>query len=623
MMQNTPGCKRTRPRPGSVSVEDRFWTPYIEKIRTVTLPYVLDRFEACGYLNNYALVAGTGEGESKGPHFSDGLLCEAIRGASDLLAAHYDPDLDARLDRMIAVIAAASEKSSDGYLCTPTILRHPDTRWGTNGGDIIVQHDVYDQGALVEAGISHYLATGKTTLLRPAVRAANCICREIGMPPKLNIMSGHSLAEEAFVKLYCLFRDHRELDDLAAELAVDRDEYLRVASFWYDARGYWENRAISPKVAWGRPFNQDHVTFTEQREAVGHAVRATLCYTGAAAVARVCGRDDFRPALDAIWENITMRKIHISGGIGARHDIEGFDVDYNLPNNAYLETCAAVGLAFFAGEMGLLAPRAEYFDIFEQALCNNILASVAEDGLHYFYQNPLQSDGSTRRWEWHTCPCCPPMLLKLYGALGSYIYTVDENDLYINLHIGSCLETEHFAVRQADNRVILDSRGQPMTVHIRIPGYAEHFAITQNGVPVDYTVADGYAVIARTWCGDVLDITYCMPPRRICANPAVEADRGCVAVMHGPWLMCAEGIDNDGEVDLTLAKTPALGLDGDGVTGWRADGKRFRLIPYYRWCNRPDSGPMQVWFRQDEMVDAETLDRAMQGALYANYDLIN
>jgi len=391
-----------RPAVPQVSVKDRFWTPYLEKIRHKTLPYVLDKFEEIGYVDNFRIVAGLKEGESKGPSFSDGLLLETMRGASDLLAAEYDAALDARLDALIEIIAAASDADPDGFICTKTILNYPDQRWGENGGDIIIAHDLYDHGALVEAGVHHYLATGKTTLLRPAVRAANYICQVI---PPLGIVPGHSLPEEAFVKLHCLFRDHTELAAFAMEHGVDADKYLRMAEFWYDERG---KKPGSHLPRFSMSYNQNHVPFAEQREALGHSVRATLCYTGASAVVREAGREDYLPALNALWENITKRKMHISGGVGTRHDIEGFDVDYNLPNDAYLETCAGIGLTFFAAEFGLISPKAERFDVFERALCNNILAAIGEDGQHYFYQNPLLSDGSIRRWDWHGCPCCPP-----------------------------------------------------------------------------------------------------------------------------------------------------------------------------------------------------------------------
>jgi len=595
-----------RPYTGDVQIRDSFWTPYLAMIRQKTLPYVLKKFEEIGYVNNFRIVAGMMEGAFAGPPFADGLLLETIRGASDLLAAEYDAALDEALDGLISVIAAASDADPDGFLCTKTILNYPDQRWGENGGDIIIAHDLYDHGALVEAGVHHYLATGKTTLLRPAVRAANYICRVI---PGKGIIPGHSLPEEAFVKLHCLFRDHRELDAFAEAHQVDAEAYLKMAEFWYDGRG---RLVESHDPRFTPPYHQNHLPFAEQREAVGHAVRATLCYTGAAAVVREGGRQDYLPALHALWESISQRKMHISGGIGTRHDIEGFDGDYNLPNDAYLETCAGIGLAFFAAEFGLIAPEAERFDVFERAMYNNILAAIGEDGQHYFYENPLISNGSIRRWEWHGCPCCPPMLLKFYGALGSQIYAWDDQHLYVNLYLGSAYSCGRFSVEQQEGTLRLHTNGKPMQIHLRIPGYAENFRLMREGEPVEYRTENGYAVLEADDC--TLSIVYETPVKRICAHPAVRADQGMVAFMRGPWLLCAEEIDN-GEVEFTVAEDPQLRPVEDGAEGKRADGKKFRLIPYYRWCRREGSGQMRVWFAQENWRDIPDAD----GALYRTY----
>lgn len=317
---------------------------------------------------------------------------------------------------------------------------------------------------------------------------------------------------------------------------------------------------------------------------------------------------------------MTRKKLHISGGIGTRHDIEGFDEDYNLPNNAYLETCAAIGNAFWNGEMSLLKAESKYYDYFEQSLYNNVLAAIGEDFVHYTYQNPLVSDGSFRRWEWHGCPCCPPMLLKLYSALNTYIYTYRDGAVNVNMFIGSMLETDGFKITQSERSIRVDSRGKNLTVRIRIPNYANNFRLTVNGKPAVWTDECGYAVLTGTWTEqDEIVVSFGEMPRRIFANPAVKADQGMVAFMVGPFLMCAEGIDNGGDVEFTISENPQLEVDGDRVTGKTAEGKTFQLIPYYRWCNRnqePTDSKMAVWFKQAGMPDEAALNAKLNGALY-------
>ena len=614
--------KLNRPAAGAVSVNDGFWTPYLEKIRTSTVPHVFSKFEDDGYLENYRLLARGLDGEHRGPNWANGLLLESIRGVSDFLAAEYDADLEALIDPIIDDIVAVGEAYDD--LPLTNNIRAGRKPWGIEG-HIVYTHDMYNAGTLIEAAVSHYLATGKTKLLTAAIRTANRMANEIGLSPKYNGVPGHSLPEEAMLRLYRLLRDHRELDALAEQLHADRDDYLRLVCHWYDNRGNYEGRYLCPPFS--TQYNQDHAPFAKQREAVGHAVRATLCYTGAAALTYETEDADYLCALDAIWDNITKRKMHISGGIGTRHDIEGFDDDYNLPNGAYLETCASVGLMFFAGEMALLRRRASYYDIFEQALYNTVLASIGEDGRKYFYQNPLQSDGSIRRWDWHGCPCCPPMLLKLLSALSTYIYTIEDGALDINLLIGSKYETDTFSVVQDSNSIAVDSHGAALTLRIRIPAYARQFRLEQNGAVLTYAMEDGYAVLHGIFYADhPISVLYDEVPYRVCANPAVKDDLGRVCIMRGRYLMCAEGFDNGCDVDFVIAKDPKLRCVGDRVIGLRADGSEFTLIPYYTWCRRESENQnercMNVWFRQEGMLTAAELEPRMEGMLYENYETI-
>ena len=606
-----------------IEIKDSFWTPYLENVRTVMLPHVLERMEGDGYLENFLNVAAkknsTTGNPHRGPHFSDGLLLESLRGACDLLAAGYDKKLSDMIERIASVVRAASY-STDGFLSTAVLLNEPEHRWGANGGHIVIQHDIYNQGALIEAAVSHYIATRTTTLLDCAVRTANLICHDIGYPPKLNIVPGHSLPEEAFVKLYHLFKDNRGLDDYAKRMKVTPDAYLEMADFWYKARGNYEGRPGNPKFS--HEYNQDNITFEDAREAVGHAVRASLCYTGAVDVSLAYGDNRYTKALDSIWRNIVYRKMHISGGIGTRHDIEGFDADYNLPNNAYLETCAAIGLAFFAGEMNLLGARSEYFDVFERALYNNIIDGVGEDFRHFFYQNPLVSEGGISRWEWHGCPCCPPMLLKIFSSLGMYIYSYSDDTLCVNMYIGSSLRLDGIRAALEDKTLTVKS-ANPILVKLRIPEYAENFSVSADGKPIGFRTESGYAVIDGI-LDSVITVSFDEKLRRVFANPKVKDDLGKIAVMNGKYLMCAEGIDNSGDTDFVVAEAPELTRDGENVVGKRADGGEFRLIPYYKWCRRvtgrPEDDRMAVWFRQENMKDAGELGEMIGEKLYDDYE---
>lgn len=611
-------------RVGDVKITDKFWTEYLKNVRYKMIPYVFMKMEEVGYLQNFVDVANKAGTKHAGPPFSDGLFLETVRGVCDFLSCEKSPVLETYIENVIDIISKAAE-AEGGYLCTATTQDYPEKRFGDNGGLLFWQHDLYNHGTLIEAAISHYNATGKTHFLKTATIAANLICAEIGKPPKKNYVPGHSLVEEAFVKLYRLFRDDRKLDDLAKELGVNYNDYLEIAEFWYDARGNHEGRTVVESV---NPNNyQDHLPFSEQREAVGHSVRAMLCYLGATVVAQEKEREDFVEALNALWNNVIYKKLHISGGIGARHDIEGFAENYNLPNKAYLETCAAIALAFWNTEMNVLHQDSKYFDYFERSLYNNVISAIGDDFNHFFYQNPLEADGSLHRWEWHTTPCCPPMLLKILSSLGSYIYSynIEAKTLNVNMFIDSEYKNGLADISLNNNKLYVDSFGKEITLKIRIPEYVSGFYFNVGYELVEkFEIANGYAVLKGVFTKDVpISLMYRTDVRRIFANPLVEEEHGKVAVTYGPFVYCVEGYDNGGKVDFVLNDNPHFTIKDDFIYAKSDDGLTFKMLPYYKWNNRglnDTDAKMIVWIEQSNMKDKDYLSNKIGEKLYDVYE---
>ena len=620
MQEALQGALR-RPDHKAVRVTDAFWGGQLNKIHTVTVWDVINKFEhdqEKGILQNFEWVMQGKTGEHVGPPWYDGLICEVIRGVSDIIAVTGDQKLIDKVDAYTQAIAGAQDMDPDGYLNTYVTLMRPDKRWGQNGGSLIWQHETYDMGALIEAGVHYYRATGKTALLICAVKAANCMCGVIGPEPRKNIVPAHSLAEEAVLKLYRLLSDEPALAETLRQtgLKVCPQDYLDLARFWMDHRGVHHNRASMPHYM--GEYAQDHCRIEEQSEAVGHAVRAALLYTGLAALGIETGDRKYLDASMRLWKNVTLTKLHISGGIGAIHNEERFGYQYDLPNDAYLETCAGVAMAFWSGEMHRAYHSAEYIDVLECALYNNVLPCLSADGTHYFYENPLISDGSVERWSWHGCPCCPPMFLKLMGCLQDYIYSYGDNALYVNLHMGSALQGEMggrpFTLEQKDcalpwkgsNRIVF-SASAPLAfaLHIRKPAYSGACTLLLNGEPVQPPMKEGYWVLDRRWDnGDEIALTMELPVIKVEAHPYVDADAGRVALMRGPLLYCLEEIDNAGQVDPLLDNSPLAVEEMDlfgpamAITGRSAQGEALRAVPYYLWCNR-GPGKMAVWLRQD------------------------
>jgi DUF1680 family protein len=581
-----------------VVIDDGFWAPKFKVWREVTIPGCFAKFEQNGALANFDKVRdGTG-GAHGGPPWYDGLLYEMIRASADFLAGQADTALEARLDGYIERIAAAAAKDPDGYLNTYTQLIESTHRWGLNGGDDRKQHDVYNAGALVEAAVHYYRATGKDRLLQVAVKLANHMADVMGPPPKKNVVPGHALGEEALFELYALFRHKPGLKG-SMPVPVDEGRYRELGEFWIENRGRHEGRLSFAA------YDQDDKPVLEQKTIEGHAVRATLLWSGVAAGAIVNGRADYLAAARQVWENMVGRRMYVTGGVGAVADYEGFGGDFELPNQGYLETCASAGAGFFHQNMAMACTDARYADELERVLYNGVLSGVSLKGDTYFYENPLAAAAGRARWKWHPCPCCPPMFLKIMGALPGYLYAVDAEGVYVNQFVGSrtalTVKSAKVTLRQTtrypwDGEITLmvePEREVAFPLYIRLPSWCAEprLAVNFESNP-PFERVRGYACLKRTWKpGDSVRVSLPMPVRCIEADPHVRTNAGRVAIRRGPIIYCFEAQDNGGHVeDLVIPPGGSARCRiSTGVARWRGgyprQGRRSRA--QRPWHGRP------------------------------------
>jgi DUF1680 family protein len=632
-----------------VKVDDSFWSPKMKLWRDVTLPDCWDKFEndRGGALNNFDRVRDGQTGGHAGPPWYDGLVYEMIRASADFLAANPDPALENRLDGYIARIAAAQDKDPNGYLNTWTELMAPNQRWGLNGGNDGYQHEMYNIGALCDAAVHYYQATGKINLLKVAVKEANYACDSIGPAPKYELIPNHAMAEESFANLYLFFQQHPELKQ-QMPVAVDERRYLAEAQYWIEMRGH--PRKDQPSYG---AYNQDQSPVFEQTAIEGHAVRAALMCAGLTQLAEINGRDDYREAALRLWGDMANKKMYLTGGIGASANGEAFGGDYFLPNDGYLETCAAVGSGFFARNLNLLTGDARYADVLERELYNGALTGVSLAGNSYTYVNPLQADNGNSRWSWNGCPCCPPMFLKLMSAMPGYIYAQDDSGIYVNLFVGSQatiqLPRQKVVLKQTTDYpwhgdvkiTVSPAHSGDFAINLRVPGWCEGatspddlyqpdhrpvtgaFHVKVNGELVVPEIVNGYAHLRRQWkSGDIVQLTMDMPVQQVKANPKVNADQGRVALMRGPVVYCFEGADNGSDsrnlvIPAQTEFTPEyrrdlLGgvmiLTGNATALYKGGGgepmpwpAKVTAIPYYANANR-GTCPMQVWMPESQDV---------------------
>jgi len=646
------------------NIHDGFWSPKFETWNNTTANDVLDKFEGKNLpladqqknnvFSNFDKVAsGNLKGGHAGLPWFDGLIYESIRGIGDLIGQHPNAKIEARLDKYIDKIYAAQKADSAGYLNTYTQLMEPTHRWGDNGGMLRYQHDVYNAGMLIEAGVHYYNATAKTKLLTVATRYANYMSKLMGPLPKRNIIPAHAGPEEALMKLYWLYKQHPELKS-EVEVPVKEKDYYDLTRFWIENRGnnvgfpLWQTwgpekseswiknqqyKEIKPgnanRPAWG-DYAQDSISVFKQKTIEGHAVRATLLATGIAAVAIENHESQYVKTANQLWDNMVGKRMFVTGGVGAIADDEKFGPDYFLPTDAYLETCAAVGAGFFSQRMNELTGNGKYMDEFERVLYNNVLTGVSLKGDNYTYQNPLNAHDHSR-WDWHSCPCCPPMFLKMVAELPNYIYASNHDQVYVNMFIGSdskiklsnntvvsLIQKTNYPWEGKVEIVVNPSKQENFVINVRIPGWARgkenpydlytsdlksRYKISVNGKQLNFKLKDGYASISRIWRkGDLIDLELPMKPRFVSANQQVSQLKNMVTLASGPIVYSFEAADNANLDGVQLDTTSILQikyqrdlLGGVNViAGKTASGKSFTAIPYYALGNRPVKGH-KVW----------------------------
>ncbi|HEX4372994.1 MAG TPA: beta-L-arabinofuranosidase domain-containing protein [Puia sp.] len=603
-----------------VQINDEFWKPRIDKIATATLPACIYQTEiATPRIQNFINAAKRKTGSFKGLVYDDSDVFKALEAISYSLKDNPDAALEKKADEWVDIIAAA--QLPDGYLNTYYTLTDISKRWTQ-----IPNHEDYNAGHLIEAAVAYYNATGKKKLLEVAERYANHIDSTFRLQNR-HWISGHEEIELALVKLYHTTKN---------------DRYLKLADWYLQQRGQ------KTAMGWFTPaYWQDIKPVKEQTKITGHAVRAMYLYTGAADVAAAIGDTGYLKAMKAVWEDVVDRNMYLTGGIGSSGDNEGFSKDYDLPNaDAYCETCASVGMVLWNQRMNILTGDAKYVDVLERTLYNAALDGLSLTGDRFFYGNPLASVGKDTRGEWFGTACCPANIARLVASLGNYIYNRSDNDIWVNLFIGSKTNVQmgksNIGIEQQTNYPwdgsvkinISPDKKTKMALHIRIPGWANGKAVAGdlyrfvntetkkislkiNGNDAAYNLQKGYAVIDREWKkGDVVELNLPMEVKEVVANDSVSADAGKAALQRGPLVYCIEGSDNNKKawnillpadakfntdfqknllngVTTISVELPVLTVSPDGRSILN-EKKLVTAIPYYSWANR-GGDDMQVW----------------------------
>lgn len=609
--------------------------------------------------NNFMIAAGEKKGKRHGPPFHDGDMYKWLEAVAAVYAVNKDPELEKIMDRVIDLIAKAQRP--DGYLHTPVVIAEMNkkalqdeekenetigTKVGTSKDGRFgnpLNFEAYNMGHLITAGIIHHRATGKTTLLNCAIKAADCLY-DFYMNPSADALHKGVICPSHYMAITEIYRE------------TGNPKYLELSKQLINIRDSVKN---------GTDDNQDRIPFRQQYKAMGHSVRANYLYAGVADLYTEDGEAQLKKNLDSIWNDIVYRKMYINGACGALYDgtspdgtvykpdliqkvHQSYGRPYQLPHStAHNETCANIGNMMLNWRLFQTTADAKYTDLVENCLYNSILCGISLDGKKYFYTNPLRMSDElpyTLRWpkerkEYISCFCCPPNTLRTLCEAQDYAYSVGKNEIYVNLYGDNTLTTKLDGIGEItlaqetdypwNGNIAINVKKlkgkKNFTLKLRIPSWCNGAKIMVNGEAVNADVkSETYASITRTWKkGDMVTLEMPMETKLIEANPLVEECRGQVAVQRGPIIYCLESNDLNG-VDIDNVAIPVdakfepveMNIDGSRImaleteavnrsekswsnTLYREVSKdknkvKIRLIPYYAWGNRGKS-EMTVW----------------------------
>ncbi len=627
-----------------VRINDPFWSPRLDVNATRAIFHQWEQLEATRCIDNFRIAAGEKDGFREGWFFADSDAYKWLDAASRIYALHPQPRpfdqaqdrLASLMDWLITLIARAQQP--DGYLFTYNQIHFPGQRWV----NLQIEHELYCHGHLIEAGVSHYEATGRHDLLDLCIKAADLLVRDF-LNASNDKTCGHEEIELALMRLYRVTRNENYLE-LARQFIERRGRIpLFPLHLWRQFKGHNQRKQVvkelrkeylaahpeqrsfklpgdnyTPRPRFSRQrwylnalrglYAQQHAPIRKQTVPVGHAVRFGYLETAIAMVCRESKADwqSALPTLQQAWERMVTRRMYITGGLGAAPFIEGFGADYELdPKYAYAETCASLASLFWNWEMTLLTLDARYSDLFEWQLYNATNVGMGQNGDTYLYNNPLEVHHGVTRQGWYVVPCCPSNLSRMFADLGKYVYSFDENNIWLHQFVSSETTVNGTTIKVEselpwNGKVTIQvtpETHRECIIHVRKPSWTKDIPV------MGYDPRDAeYETIMVT--GDkTIGFDFDMSIKLRRAHPKVKGHSGKAAVTRGPLVYCLESIDHP-ETDIFTAQLDPVSLRNEFIPdllggcvilhGTTTDGRSLTFIPYFLWGNRGKS-QMTVW----------------------------
>lgn len=638
----------------NIMTQDVFWDKYKRLIKDKVIPYQwkalndqLEIGEKSHAINNFKIAAGLAKGEYYGEVFQDSDVAKWLETVAYVLKDFPDKDLEEKADEVINIISLAQD--DEGYFNTYYLLKEPENKWK----NLRDNHELYCGGHFIEAAVAYYKVTGKNQLLNVVCKFVDLVDKIFGNDEqKVKGYPGHQEIELALLRLYDV---------------TNNPKHLNLAKYFLYQRGkepdYFEfekkNRDPNEKLIWndeknlnfglGKEYQQNHKPIIEQDEAVGHAVRAVYMYAAMAKLAQNMDRELLFDVTDNLWDDVTNKKMYITGGIGSNAIGESFSSQFDLPNDSmYCETCASVAMTFWGNNMNKIEKKSKYHNIVEKELYNGTISGMNLEGNRFFYVNPLEVNEFQQkriglkhvlpeRQPWFKTACCPPNLARMIANIEKYIVDIQKDEVYINQYIGSKiflideLEEHRLTMKsefpwKENVEIVYESTTKKcLKTYFRVPEWTDKISINVNGKKTKYSIGSNGYINIVLHPGDIVTFKFNMPVLEVRSNPIIRDNVGKVAIQSGPIIYCLEEIDNGKNLSSIIIKDSSYERKFDkdllnGVNTIQINGKRIKwgdenvsyyleqnkleyqdvlikAVPYFSWGNR-ERGEMTVWINK-------------------------
>ena len=268
------------------------------------------------------------------------------------------------------------------------------------------------------------------------------------------------------------------------------------------------------------------------------------------------------------WRAVTEGRSYVIGGNSDRENFQEPGSISRYITEQTCESCNTYNMLKLTRRLYAAEPNAAYFDYYERAHLNHIMAHQRPTDGMFAYMVPLMS-GTAREFSepFDSFWCCVGTGMESHSKHGDSIFWQDPETLYVNLFIPSELRWD-----ERDAEIALDTAQpygervaltiasigtrEPFTIAIRLPAWCQQPSAQVNGRAVAaHRDGRGYFTVRRRWkSGDVIALELPMQPR----FESTPDDPSTVALLRGPLVLAADLGPADASFD-----GPAPALVGD------------------------------------------------------------